>query len=241
MDNRGILDDMDTSTPFETPTDAEDIAQAEGRGTQPVSIGAKVMIALITGFFLMVFALTFYIYFAGGNQQNLLQAALDPGTPVPENATGTERINAVVVPGSIQIVQSSTQRQAMVTPTKVPSATPIPNATVVPYEITVTDYYTGANLKVRIKDNVGAVPTPQGGGTPEPSLTAPIQTVTLRFVFYNTDKTSVGNWVANFGPIPLNGEKEFDVKIPSKPGLGNWDGKGSVQVITYAILSQPNQ
>lgn len=239
MDNRGILDDMDTSTAYETPTDAEDIARASGRAGQPISGGTKVMIALIIGFFLVVFVLTFFIYFAGSNQQNVLQSAFDAGTPVPVNAPGTERISVQVL--SVSTTQDSQQRQAMVTPTKVRDATPAANVTVVPYEITVTDYYTGASLKIKVKDSIAAIATPQGGGTPAPSLTAPIQTVTLRFVFHNQDGTAAGNWVANFGPIPLNGEKDFDVQIPTKPGLGKWDGKGGIQIINYAIVTQPTQ
>ncbi len=239
-----LEDDLDTSTPVMTPTDAESAAMA-GRPYPKPRASALIMTAVFFGFFMLIFvAAAFFIY---GNKENGLAAVFVEPSPTPVIPPGAERVQILNIKASP--VVSSENVVVQVTATPVPSATPVPGVTPQPMNVTVTNYYTGANLSLTIKDNLGLVPTPvaakAGAGTPTvaPPSMAPIQSVTLKIVFFNQDKDRAGNnisagsWVASVGPIPLGGSKDFNITIPTKPGLGKWDGKGPVIATVYAILT----
>jgi hypothetical protein len=226
-----LQDDLDTSSAVETPTDAEDIALAGGPYPQPRRSGLVLTVILFI-FFMAIFAAALLFIYNNG-QQNGLTAALAEPSPTPAPAPGTERI--VVSAINASPIVSSENVMVQVTTTPVPNVTPSPGTTPQAISVQVTNYYTGATLSLTISDVTGNVPTPEGG-TPPPL--AQIQNVAIRFVFYNSDGSAAGNWIESFGPIPLNGSQKFTTTIPTKPGLGKWDGTQSIQPNVYAILTQ---
>ncbi len=234
-----LEDDLDTSTPLMTPTDAESAVMA-GRPYPPPRTSALILTALLVGFMLVVFAAaTFFIY---NGKQNGLTAAFPESSPTPVAPPGSERVQIPNI--SAAPVVSSENVIVQVTVTPVPSTTPLPGTTPQPpMNVTVTNYYTGANLTLTITDKLNLLPThaPQivGPGTPAvptPAI-APMQSVILKIVFFNNDNSVAGSWVANVGPIPLGGSNDFTIAIPTKPGLGKWDGKGQIIATVYAIVT----
>lgn len=234
MENRPatpLEDDLDTSSAVETPTDAEDIALAGGPYPEPRRSGL-ILTALLFVFFIAIFVAAFLFIYNNG-QQNGLTAALSEPTPTPAPPAGMERV--VVSHINASPIVTSENVMVQITATPVPNITPSPGATPQSISVQATNYYTGANLSFTISDVVGNVSTPQSG-TPPPL--APIENAAIRFVFYNKDGTAAGSWIESFGPIPLGGSKDFTTTIPTKPGLGKWDGSQSIQPQVYAILTQ---
>jgi hypothetical protein len=227
-----LEDDLDTSTPVMTPTDAEDRAMA-GRPYPKPRASALIMMVVFFGFFLLMFAFAaFFIY--GNNKQNGLAEVFVEPTVTPAIPPGAERVQPSVI--SVSPVVSSENFLIRV---------PMLNSGLTPQTIsvTVTAHYTGANLTLRVTDEPNRIPTPveakAGAGTPTvaPPSMAPIQSVSIKMVFYNQDGSATGNWLSSVGPIPLGGSKDFTITIAPKPGLGKWDGKGQVVATVYAILT----
>ncbi len=233
-----MTDNMDTSNPNLTPSDPEDVARA-GQPSRRVSMGAWIMIALFVAFFVVIFLFTF-LFVYNNNKENGLQAQFPAVTATPAVGTGGERIVVANIKAVPTVISEKVKLMATPTPPPTVANQPTPATkppTPEPMEIEVTNYYTGASLTLTVKDDPSLLPTPVGNAKDATQVpVGAVTSATVKFLFYNKDGRVGGNWVDNVGPIPLGSSKDFTINIPTKPGLGNWDGTPDVRAVVYAVL-----